>query len=264
MKHSWWRLAPAALIVAVAAVGPAFAPHGPREPVTIPYGDAGADAALGGGKLGEDVLSGLLTGGWGLLVTATVIAVLVTALAALLGAVAALRPRAGQWVERGTDLLVLLPPVLAILLVMLSWPGSGTVGLVLLAVVIGTPYTTRVVVAAAAGIVATGYVETATASGERLGALVFREVLPNLRGTIVTLFGLRFVEAVYVVSTAAFLQLPASLGSGNWALMVRDNSPGLLLNPWAVLAPSLAIGVLAISVNLATGTLLPRPLGARR
>ncbi|MBF6496986.1 ABC transporter ATP-binding protein [Nocardia cyriacigeorgica] len=33
--------------------------------------------------------------------------------------------------------------------------------------------------------------------------------------------------------------------------MVRDNTSGLLLNPWAALAPSLAIAVVAVSVNLA-------------
>ncbi|MBF6091289.1 ABC transporter ATP-binding protein [Nocardia cyriacigeorgica] len=33
--------------------------------------------------------------------------------------------------------------------------------------------------------------------------------------------------------------------------MVRDNTSGLLLNPWAALTPSLAIAVVAVSVNLA-------------
>ncbi|TLF74911.1 ABC transporter ATP-binding protein [Nocardia cyriacigeorgica] len=33
--------------------------------------------------------------------------------------------------------------------------------------------------------------------------------------------------------------------------MVRDNTSGLLLNPWAALAPSLAIAIVAVSVNLA-------------
>ena len=43
----------------------------------------------------------------------------------------------------------------------------------------------------------------------------------------------------------------ASLGAANWAVMVRENASGILLNPAAVLAPSLAIGLLAVSVNSA-------------
>lgn len=264
-RNAWSALLPALpalVIVAAAVAGPWLAPHPVDEPIAVPYGPPGSVTPLGGDQLGRDVLSRLLTGGWGLLVIASVIAVLVTGLAAVLGAVAVLRPRVGVLVERMTDLLILVPPVLAILLVMLSWPESGATGLVLLAVLIGTPYTARVVAAAAAGIAASGYVETAMAGGERLAALVCREVLPNLRMTLITLFGLRFVEAVYVVSTAAFLQLPASLGAANWALMVRENAPGILLNPWAVIAPSIAIGLLAVSVNLAMGALRPHRFGA--
>lgn len=263
-RSALWRAVPAFAVTLAAVAGPWLAPHATDVSVTIPYGEPDATAPLGGDKLGRDVLSQLLSGGWGLLVIASVIAVLVTALAAVLGVVAVLRPRIGAILERVTDLLILLPPVLAILLVILSWPGSGMLGLIALAVVIGTPYTARVVAAAAGGIAASGYVETAMADGERLGALVFREVLPNMVTTIVTVFGLRFVEAFYVVSTAAFLQLPTTLGTANWALMIRDNSPGILLNPWAVIAPSLATGVLAISVNLAAGALTPRPIGATR
>lgn len=59
------------------------------------------------------------------------------------------------------------------------------------------------------------------------------------------------MAGVYLVATASFLQLPTTLGATNWAGMVRDNTSGLLLNPWAALAPSLAIAIVAVSVNLA-------------
>jgi peptide/nickel transport system permease protein len=258
MKRAMVRGLPATVVVLLAIAGPWFAPHDVDDPVVIPYGPPGAGAPLGGDQLGRDVLSQLLAGGWALLLMASVIAVGVTAIAAVLGTVAVLRPGFGTVLERCTDLMMLVPPVLAILLVMLSWPESGVAGLVLLAVAIGTPYASRVVAAAAAGIAASGYIESAVAGGERLGHLVWLEVLPNLRSTLATLLGLRFVEAVYVVSTAAFLQLPTLLGSANWALMIRENTAGILLNPWAVLAPSLAIGVLAVSVNLAAGAFAPR------
>jgi peptide/nickel transport system permease protein len=40
--------------------------------------------------------------------------------------------------------------------------------------------------------------------------------------------------------------------------MIRENSAGILLNPWAVVAPSAAIGLLALSVNLAAAALAPQ------
>ncbi|MEU4313434.1 ABC transporter permease subunit [Nocardia sp. NPDC024068] len=250
-RKLWPALIAAAVIVAVAAVGPVLAPHSVDHAVGITFAEPGGAAWLGGDRLGRDVLSRLLHGGWGLLLVSATIAALVTGSAAILGSVAALYPGTGAWIERTADLGMMLPPVLAILLFMLSWPDSGVVGLIAVAVVAGTPYTARVFAAAATGVAASGFIEAARARGEQPGYLVFRELLPNLRETLLTQLGLRFVEAMYLVSTASFLQLPTTLGEANWAVMVRENAPGILLNPAAALMPSLAIGLLAVSVNTA-------------
>lgn len=242
---------PGLLVILIAAVGPALAPRPAEEAMGIPFADPSADAPLGTDRLGRDVLSHLLYGGWGLLLLAAVIAVLVTAVSSVLGAVAALRTRVGAVIETATDLAMLVPAVLGILLVLTTWPDAGVYGLIAVALLFGAPYCARVFAAAAAGVAATGYVEAARASGETLAHLVFREVLPNLREVLAAQLGLRFVAAVYLVSTASFLHLPTTLGASNWAVMVRDNASGMLLNPWSVLAPSLAIAVVAVSVNLA-------------
>ncbi|HEX2315150.1 MAG TPA: ABC transporter permease [Thermomonospora sp.] len=252
------RTAPALLLVTVAVAGPWLAPHPIDAPVTAPYGTPGGDALLGGDQLGRDVLSRVLCGGRDLIVTSLLIAVLVTGIAALLGAVGAVRPAVGRVVERAADVLMLLPAVLGILLITLSWPDGGRPAIVGVAVVFGVPYAVRFVAGAAAPVAASGYVEAATAGGERLGHLVVREVLPNLRATLLALFGLRFVAAVYLVATTGFLQVGPQPPAADWALMIRENTAGILLNPWAVLAPSLAIGLLAISVNLAAEALVPR------
>jgi peptide/nickel transport system permease protein len=251
------RFAPAAVMAVLALVGPWLAPHPIDEPVTAPYAEPGGGAPLGGDVLGFDVTSRLLAGGRELLLTALVIAVTVTVLAALLGAVAALRPAVGRVIERAADTVMLLPTVLALLLVVLAYQGDSRGALIVAAVVLGLPYAVRVVAAAAAPVAATGFVEAAAAGGERLWWLACRELLPNLRATLLAVFGLRFIEAVYIVSVAAFLQIGPQPPAANWALMVRENGPGILLNPWAVVAPSLAIAALAVSVSLATDALTP-------
>ncbi|MCP2316430.1 Binding-protein-dependent transport system inner membrane component [Nocardia amikacinitolerans] len=242
---------PALLMILLAVLGPSLAPRSAERAVGIPFADPSADAWLGTDRLGRDVLSHLLYGGWGLLLLAAVIAVLVTAVSSVLGAIAALRPRVGGLIETATDFAMLVPAVLGILLVLTSWPDAGVYGLIVVALLFGAPYCARVFTAAAAGVAASGYVEAARASGETLAHLVFREVLPNLREVLAAQLGLRFVAAVYLVSTASFLHLPTTLGASNWAVMVRDNASGMLLNPWSVLAPSLAIAIVAVSVNLA-------------
>ncbi|MEU2252900.1 ATP-binding cassette domain-containing protein [Nocardia xishanensis] len=244
-------LLPALVVIAAAALGPTLAPQPADRPVGIPFADPSGAAWLGTDRLGRDVLSHLLYGGWGLLLLAAVIAVLVTVVACVLGAIAALRQRVGALIETATDFAMLVPVVLGILLVLTSWPDAGIYGLIAMAMMFGVPYCARVFAAAASGVAASGYVEAARASGESLPHLVFREVVPNLREVFAAQLGLRFVEAVYLVSTASFLHLPTTLGTGNWAVMVRDNASGILLNPWSVLAPSIAIAIVAVSVNLA-------------
>ncbi|MBT2421070.1 ABC transporter permease [Streptomyces sp. ISL-22] len=251
------RVLPALLLTALALAGPWLAPHAIDTPVAAPYAEPGGDAPFGGDQLGRDVLSRVLAGGRELVVTSLLVAVLVTGIAALLGAVSALRPAVGRIVERAADVLMLLPAVLGILLVTLSWPDGGRLAVVTAAVVLGVPYAVRLVAGAAAPVAASGYVEAAAVGGERLWYLVVREVLPNLRATLLALFGLRFVAAVYLVATAGFLQVGPQPPAADWALMIRENSGGILLNPWAVLAPSIAIGLLAMSVNLAAAALVP-------
>ncbi|MGV9819594.1 ABC transporter ATP-binding protein/permease [Nocardia xishanensis] len=244
-------LLPALVVIVAAALGPTLAPQPADRPVGIPFADSSGAAWLGTDRLGRDVLSHLLYGGWGLLLLAAVIAVLVTVVACVLGAIAALRQRVGALIETATDFAMLVPVVLGILLVLTSWPDAGIYGLIAMAMMFGVPYCARVFAAAASTVAASGYVEAARASGESLPHLVFREVVPNLREVFAAQLGLRFVEAVYLVSTASFLHLPTTLGTGNWAVMVRDNASGILLNPWSVLAPSIAIAIVAVSVNLA-------------
>jgi peptide/nickel transport system permease protein len=242
---------PAALVIVVAVAGPWLAPHPIDAPVTAPFARPGSGVILGGDVLGRDVLSRVLHGGRGLLVLALVIAFAATAIGTVVGVVAALRPALGRAVERLVDLAMLVPAVLVVLLVVLSWEGGGRVALAVAATAMSAPYAIRVVASAAAPVVNSGFVEAAAAGGERLWALVWREAVPNLRSTLFTLFGLRFVEAVYVVTAAGFLEVGPQPPAADWALMVRENGPGILLNPWAVLVPSLAVGLLAVGVNLA-------------
>ncbi|GHC54709.1 ABC transporter permease [Streptomyces cinnamoneus] len=249
--------APFLALVLLAPAGPLLAPHPVDRPVGAPYAPPGAGALLGGDQLGRDVWSRLLHGGGALVASALAVAVAVTFLTTVLGCFAVLSPRLGRAVERTADLVMLLPPVLGFMLLALAWPGGRRLAVATAAVALGTPYAVRVVAAAAAPLAASGFVEAAVAGGERPVHLALREILPNLRSTVLALFGLRFVEAVYVISVAAFLQLGPQPPTPDWALMIRENAPGILLNPWAVVAPALAIGVLAIGTNLAADHLLP-------
>ncbi|MDT0438196.1 MULTISPECIES: ABC transporter permease [Streptomyces] len=250
-------VAVAALPPLLSLAGPLIAPHRLGTPVTSPFATPGDGAVLGGDLLGRDVLSRVLHGGTPLILGALLVATVTTAAATLTGSLAVLRPRVGRAVERAADVAILLPPLLGIMLIALAWPGGGRWAVIAAAVVLGTPYAVRVVAASAAPLATAGWVEAALGRGESTAYIALREILPNLRATVLTLFGLRFVEAVYVISMAGFLQIGPQPPASDWSLMVRENAPGVLLNPWAVIAPGLAIALLAVTVNLVTLSLAP-------
>ncbi|MGW4900332.1 ABC transporter permease [Streptomyces albidoflavus] len=247
----------AVLPLLLALAGPLLAPHSIDTPVTAPFAPPGDGAVLGGDQLGRDILSRVLHGGPLLIAGALLVAVVITLAATLAGIAAVLRPTLGRAVERAADLAILLPPLLGIMLIALAWPGGGRWAVIAAAVVLGTPYALRVVAAAAAPLATAGYVEAALARGESTAFIALREILPNLRAIVLTLFGLRFVEAFYIISMAGFLQIGPQPPASDWSLMVRENASGILLNPWAVIAPSLAIALLAITANVVTLSLAP-------
>jgi peptide/nickel transport system permease protein len=237
-------------VAALAVLGPLVAPHAEDVVVGAPFAAPGAGAPFGTDGLGRDVLSRFLNGGDQLLLTAALAAIAGTAGGALLGLLAVvIHPLAGRMLERGTEVLLILPALLVLILVGTAAPDPGALLLAALLAVLAVPWVARVVAPAAATTLRAGYVEHAIATGESTWWIVTREVAPGLRETLLATLGLRFVEAVYVVAGAAFLGIGAQPPEADWAVMVRENAAGLLLNPWAALIPCAAIGVTAIVVT---------------
>lgn len=241
---------PLALAVLAAAAGPWFAPHGLGETVDLPYTDPGGGALLGTDHLGRDVWSRVLHGGRPIVVVPVVATAVATVLGGLAGMVAAATGRrARAAVMAVLDVMVVLPPLL-VLLVLLYRFGARPWVLVVAVVTVTTPFVARYTRAAAAPILASGYVETALAMGERRLVVWCREVVPNLVGPVVADAGLRFVGAIYLVASAGFLGFGADRRRTDWGAMIAENIDGARLNPWAVVAPCVAIAGLTVSANL--------------
>ena len=259
------RLALAAfgLIVAMVLIGPYLAPHGPDSLVGIPYSGPGGRALLGTDALGRDVLSRVLDGGRSLVL----VAVAATAAAYLIGAAAGLlagytRSLVDPVVMRVVDLVIAFPPIL-LLLVLASGAGHSLVGLTLGIAVVQFPGVARITRSASLQASVRGYVEAATARGEPTAHVLFREILPNIRTTLVADAGTRLTISILLVAALSFLGFGERPPAPDWASMISENQSGLALNPWAALAPALVIAILTVSLNvLADGVVRRRPAAA--
>ncbi|MBB0242570.1 ABC transporter permease subunit [Streptomyces alkaliphilus] len=248
--YAWWGLCATGLLLIL--LGPELAPHGPTATPGPPYRPPAAGAPLGTDHLGRDVLSMVLHGGRPLLLTgllAVGIGSVFGASAGLLTALAGARSRLPRMLlMRPLDALAAVPPVLLVLLILTALPGR--VGLITAIALAGTPLSARVAYAAAEQVVGRAHVEAAIARGESRCRLLGREVLPLVAGALLADAGIRFTGAVYLVAAAGFLGVGGS-SDADWGRLIVEALPGASLQPLALLAPVLAVALVAVTVNLA-------------
>jgi peptide/nickel transport system permease protein len=74
--------------------------------------------------------------------------------------------------------------------------------------------------------------------------------LPSVLPLLAVEAALRFSYAIFLVASLGFLGVGARPPSPDWGLMVSENRPYYALSQWALIAPSVAIGVVVVGVNL--------------
>lgn len=238
------------LLLLLAIVGPAFAPHSSSQTIGAPYAGPSGHALLGTDFLGRDVLSRVLDGGR----TVIGLAAAATCLGYLGGlTVGLVAGFVGSWVDallmRGVDLLLAFPPIL-FLLVLATGAGGSAVVLIVGVAIIHIPQIARIVRTATLETAGRGYVEAAVARGDPTSALLAREILPNITGPVLADLGIRVTVSVLLVASVNFLGLGLHPPTADWALMISENRTGIAIQPWAVATPAILLGLLTVAVNL--------------
>jgi peptide/nickel transport system permease protein len=253
-------LAVVVLVVAVAFLGRYIAPHDPSAPVGTPLAGPSSAAHLGTDFLGRDVLSRLLYGGRSVIGLAAAATALAYVVGLAIGLIAGYtRSKLDPLLMRTVDVMLAFPPLL-FLLVLITGAGTGVGVLVVGVAAIQAPGISRIVRTATLEVSVRGYVEAAIARGERAGAVVVREVLPNILAPVLVDAGLRFTYSILIIASVNYLGLGLQPPSSDWALMISENREYISLNIWAVLAPAAMIALLTIGVNL-MGDAIARSLG---
>jgi len=259
----WVSLAIILFWALAAIAAPAFAPHGVGDMVDDDYfGPISWALPLGSDYLGRDMLSRIIFGTRytvGISLAAVLIA---CTTGVVLGMTAA---TAGGWLDtvlsRGLDALSSIPSKLFGLVVVAA-VGSSIPVLIMTLAVIYTPGAYRFARALAVNVSTMDFVTAARIRGEGTRYLIGAEILPNIIGPVFADIGLRFVFIVLLLSGLSFLGLGVQPPNADWGALVRENIGGLPFGAPAVMAPSLAIASLTISVNLLIDN-LPRKIRDR-
>jgi peptide/nickel transport system permease protein len=252
------------LIVAVALLGPLVAPHSPTEFVGVPNTPPGGEAAFGTDALGRDVLSRFLHGGLTVLWLSAAATLLGIALGTVVGLVAAY---SRNWLDdvlmRGNDVLLAFPQIIFVLLAVSAI--GPKLWLIVLVVALGhIPRVARVMRGAAQEVVERDFVKAAEAVGEKRLRIVFGELLPNVTSPLLVELGLRMTYSIGLVAAVSFLGFGLQPPASDWGLMINENRLSITVQPWAVLLPVLAIGLLTVGTNLITDGIARAAIGIDR
>jgi peptide/nickel transport system permease protein len=240
------------LIVLIALLGPLVAPHSPTEFVAAPNSLPGGEATFGADALGRDVLSRFLHGGITVLWLAAASTVLGIGAGTVIGLIAAY---SRNWLDdvlmRGNDVLLAFPQIIFVLLAVSAvgpklWLIVLTVGLT------HAPRVARVIRGAALEVVERDFVKSAEAVGERRSRIIFNDLLPNVTSPLLVEVGLRMTYSIGLVAGISFLGFGLQPPAADWGLMINENRLAITVQPWSVILPVAAIGLLTIGTNLIT------------
>lgn len=248
-----------ALSVLIAVLSPWLTPYSATATnADIALMGPSAEHWLGTDQYGRDVLTRTLEGGRYALLVAFLSTTIAVVIGTLIGAVAAY---AEGWLDeiisRVMDAVLSVPAVLAMLLIVTVF-GQGLWVIVLAVAVVYVPAVARVVRGAARPVANSGYVTAARARGERGLPIIIREILPNVRDTVMVEFAMRASWVILLVSTLSFLGFGANPPTPDWGLMVEENRTALTVAPLGTVAPIVSLAVLVVGVNLAADGLAKR------
>lgn len=238
------------VVVAFALAGPFFAPFTATEFVDMPNTAKVPGTFFGTDFLGQDVWSRFLLGGRSILFLGAMSTIIGVLMGAMLGVVAAyVKGALNSFIMRTFDIVIAFPGILWALL-LVSMLGSSS-SLIILATVVSTvPRVGRIIYGAAVAVVERDFVSAATAIGESRLRIVFREILPNTTSTLLVETNLRFTYSIGGIASLAFLGFTSDPTGANWGTMVQENSSAIILQPWGVILPVIAIALLTIGTGL--------------
>jgi peptide/nickel transport system permease protein len=238
------------IVIAVAVVGPHVAPHAPAEFVGPPFANASGSALLGTDNLGRDVLSRTLWGGGSILWMSLAATVLGMSLGMLVGLAAGSARRSIDAVLMSLMDVMLAFPQIVLVLLFIAFLGARIWLIVLLVALSHVPRVARLTRSVTLQTLHREFVLAAEALAVPRRWILLREVLPNLSTPLLVEAGVRLTWSITLIASVSFLGFGIQPPNADWGLMINENRNGLVLAPWAVIAPVLCIACFAIGANL--------------
>lgn len=241
----------ALLVVAMALLADAIAPHPPDEQnfelIEVP---PSREALLGTDRFGRDVLSRVIYGSR----ISLYVAVISIGVSMLAGGVLGLAAGylGGTWdnaINRVLDVFFSIPGLLLAVGVA-AMRGPGVNSAVIAIAIVYTPIFARVMRGPVLAEREKEYVEAVRALGAPRWVVALKHVLPNVLSPFVVQGTVAFSQAILIEASLSYLGLSAQPPTPSWGNMLNEGRTYLETAPWISVFPGIAIMVAVLAFNL--------------
>ena len=232
----------------VAILAPLVAPYGPLAQTFTPSQSPTLHHPFGTDELGRDVFSRVIYGSRVSIPIALILVALAATIGGAIGAVSGyFRGVTDSVLMRSTDLVFAFPAII-LAMVVAAVLGRGLQNAALAIVIVAWPSYARVVRGLVLSVGESEYVQSARLLGAPARVALFRDVLPNVAGSVMVLMTLDLATAILLLSGLSFLGLGAQPPQAEWGSMVADGTQYFQWW-WMGTFPGLAIFTVVLAFN---------------
>jgi len=184
------------------------------------------------------------------------IAIAATALTTLIAVICGLLAgfyggKIDQVISRVMDFLMAFPALIFMIAVLSALPAENRQYLLVLVIaVFGWPYLARIVRSQTISLTRREFVEAARASGASGPRIVFTEILPNLRSTLIVMTTLAVPGYIGTEAGLSFLGVGVVPPTPSWGQMIASSTHWYAVDPAYFIIPSACLFLLVLSFTV--------------
>lgn len=245
------------VIIFTAIFAPMLAPHDPlkqdlyasRQPPVWTEG-GNPEHFLGTDNLGRDLFSRIIYGSRVSIMVGFLGVSIAFSLGIMIGLIAGFKGGRTDNIIMTITNMVLALPYLVFVVFIAAVLGRSLINVVLIFGLTDIPIFVRVTRGEVLRLREEGYIEAAISIGQKTPAIIFKHIMPNLLGPLITLATFEMSAMIFYEAGLGFLGLSVPPTIPSWGNMLAEGRQYLTVYPWMSIYPGLAIVITGFSMNL--------------
>lgn len=252
------------LVLAVAVIAPGLL--SPHDPLEVQPGQTLLSPSLahpfGTDYLGRDLYTRVVHGTSRTLLASVIAVVIGLGVGSLLGLIAAYFGRAADTIiSRIVDVLLSIPGLLLSMVIVVAL-GFGSVNAAIAVGIASVAMFARLMRSEVLRVKALTFVESSRHLGVGSAGVLWRHVLPNSYGPVLSMTTLQFGASILWIAALSFLGYGAPPPYPEWGLLVAEGREYIASSPWLTLLPGVVIILTVLSISRVSALISQDPDGA--